>query len=366
MQYTVEHYSTNNGQQQQHQQFQQEQHFQTEHFHHPTHVVPIPIVTSPAFINQTNSYEVHETIAPAAFRLHHQHPVAHFESHSSEQTSSTQQHQQQQQALSRQEKLEKKTVQTTTTTTTTNNGQPYVVTEEYHVSEVTEPLNQEQHITVKHYPIEKKSWSNWDTYLHIFLTFFFGHLAAVLFFDGIIRNFANLYVLEHTYFSQTIYVIHILFSIAMIAFIIWFLTVCWRWWRNKSLEVVVIDEHPTQPTGGASTSATTAIRRETRSTFRKHALVAAIILIIGFIIYLILGLLDLSFKSDQEFHRYGNYNPSQYMCDVAIFIFRLVFWAVGIVALLMLSRHVFYKRCCPSKQIKIGKEKPVTVYQVNA
>ena len=89
-------------------------------------------------------------------------------------------------------------------------------------------------------------------------------------------------------------------------------------------------------------------------------------MIIGFIVYLVLGLLDLSFKSKQDFKHYGNYHPSAYMCDVVIFVFRLLFWLVGIAALLILGKDRLVKYCCPSKQIKIGKERPVAVYQVNA
>lgn len=41
-------------------------------------------------------------------------------------------------------------------------------------------------IRVEHHPKnEKFNWSNLDVYLHIFLTFYFGHFAAMLFFDGI-------------------------------------------------------------------------------------------------------------------------------------------------------------------------------------
>lgn len=92
------------------------------------------------------------------------------------------------------------------------------------------------HIAVEHYPNSGRfSWSNADTYMHIFLTFYFGHFAAMLFFDGIIRNFVNLYLFEHRGLSMLIYILHIILSIALLAFCIWFLTICWRWWRNKSL-----------------------------------------------------------------------------------------------------------------------------------
>lgn len=91
-------------------------------------------------------------------------------------------------------------------------------------------------ISVEHYPTSGNfSWTNADTYMHIFLTFYFGHFAAMLFFDGIIRNFVNLYLFEHRNMSMLIYILHIILSIALLAFCVWFLTICWRWWRNKSL-----------------------------------------------------------------------------------------------------------------------------------
>lgn len=91
-------------------------------------------------------------------------------------------------------------------------------------------------ITVEHYPNGGRfSWSNADTYMHIFLTFYFGYFAAMLFFDGIIRNFVNLYLFEHRSMSMLVYILHIILSIALLGFCVWFLTICWRWWRNKSL-----------------------------------------------------------------------------------------------------------------------------------
>lgn len=91
-------------------------------------------------------------------------------------------------------------------------------------------------ITIEHYPNAGRfSWTKADTYMHIFLTFYFGAFAAMLFFDGIIRNFVNLYLFEHRNWSMLIFILHIILSIALLAFCVWFLTICWRWWRNKSL-----------------------------------------------------------------------------------------------------------------------------------
>lgn len=91
-------------------------------------------------------------------------------------------------------------------------------------------------ITVEHYSNAGRfSWTNADTYMHIFLTFYFGAFAAMLFFDGIIRNFVNLYLFEHSNWSMLVFILHIILSIALLAFCVWFLTICWRWWRNKSL-----------------------------------------------------------------------------------------------------------------------------------
>lgn len=278
----------------------------------------------------------------------------------------------------------KKTVQTTTTTTTTQEPALLLLEDSLFTppvefqtvtplpitySAVSTTNNQIQQnpepysIHVEHLPQEKTNrfnWNNADTYLHIFLTFYFGHFAAILFFDGILRSIASLYTLKHTNVSPLIYITHIIFSICLIAFVIWFMTQCWRWWRNKSLE----------PANGSTYydySQQKPLRlRDKESLANNYVFLAAIVLIIGFFIYLIIGLVDINFKKEQEayYKIYTHFNTSAYIGDWFVLIFRLIFWIVGIVATLLLSRNVLIKHLCPSKQIKINKEKPHTVYEV--
>ena len=85
------------------------------------------------------------------------------------------------------------------------------------------------------------NWPKLDIYLHIFLTFYFGHFAAMLFFDGVLRNIVNLYVMEQSTGSVFLYLLSIVFSIAMLAFSTWFVTICWRWWRYKNMSPESID-----------------------------------------------------------------------------------------------------------------------------
>lgn len=215
-------------------------------------------------------------------------------------------------------------------------------------------------ITVEHYPNNARgfSWSNVDTYLHIFLTFYFGHFAAMLFFDGIIRNFVNLYLFEHRNLSMLIYIFHIILSIALLAFTVWFMTICWRWWRHKSILPLYYSGAPVRPLGP----------KERQATFHGYVFTAALLLIVGFFCFLILGILDLSFKYElQQTSQqclYGRYNNAAYIGDCVVFLLRALFWIVGIVATLLLSRETLYKYFCPSRRIKINKEKPTTVYQV--
>lgn len=145
----------------------------------------------------------------------------------------------------------------TTTKTTTTMKQPiYMVDEEKipinhqrieYFQPITSPSYLKQNveiqdnpssyaIRVEHHPkVIALNWSKLDTYLHIFLTFYYGHFAAMLFFDGVLRNIINLYVIEQSTSSIFLYILSIVFSIAMLAFTIWFMTICWRWWRYKSL-----------------------------------------------------------------------------------------------------------------------------------
>ena len=214
-------------------------------------------------------------------------------------------------------------------------------------------------IKVEHHPISPNAinWSNIDTYLHIFLTFYFGSFATLLIFDGIIRNIINLFLLEHSIVSPFIYVIHIIFSICFLAFTVWFMTICWRWWRHKSL--TPSNELPFYENNQ---------RTLKPNVFNAHGymFVAACILIIGLLFYLILGVIDLSYKRklNKYHHLVTGYNTLSYTYDLIMFVLRVILWVLGIVITLLLSRNVLIKHCCPSKQIKIDKEKPTTVYEV--
>lgn len=278
----------------------------------------------------------------------------------------------------------KKNTQTTTTTTTALQQPSYVMNQTN--GDDREPLNGQRvevfqpingpygmqtsvemsenpnsySIKVEHHPKnESFNWSNLDVYLHIFLTFYFGHFAAMLFFDGILRNIVNLYVLEHSNGSVVIYILHIIFSIGFLAFTIWFMTICWRWWRFKSLlpsnDPANFDyvQRPLRP-------------RAKQASAHTHVFIAACVLIIGFFVFLVLGSLDIAYKKEQVANSdlFKQYNESLYLADMIVFVFRLLFWLVGIVATLLLSRQVLYKYCCPSKQIRINRERPTTVYEV--
>lgn len=280
-----------------------------------------------------------------------------------------------------QEKHHQNKTQTTTTSTTVKPLQSYLMDDDEHLPleshQVFQPVNNGPYakqtsveletqpnsysIRVEHHQ-QTSNWSNLDVYLHIFLTFYFGHFAAMLFFDGILRNIATLYVMDQSVGSAAVYVIHIIFSIGFLAFTVWFMTICWRWWRHKSIvpsrtdsENVEIDytQRPVRP-------------RAKKATAHTHVFVSACILIIGFCVFLALGCIDLAYKRDKVYNSdfFKQYNKSLYFADMIVFIFRLVFWLVGIVATLFLSREVLYKYCCPSKRIKINKERPTTVYEV--
>ncbi|RNA31940.1 hypothetical protein BpHYR1_051282 [Brachionus plicatilis] len=269
------------------------------------------------------------------------------------------------------EKQEKKTVQTTTTTTI---AEPILISEDQfgnftlgresvdrhstylnHNPIYTIPIERasDSGIHVEHYP-ENKHWTNMDTYLHIFLTFYFGHFAAILFFDGIVRNIGYLSVFghHHTLFSPFIFILELILSICLLAFTIWFLTICWRWWRNKSLQPIHFDKQNIAP-------------KQRAIQFHAYVFTAAIILIISFFVYLILGILSLSFKYHVD-QKFGRQRKSFFTVDLGVFVFRIIFWIVGIVATLFLSRDILYKYCCPGKLIRINKEKPTSVYEIKA
>ncbi|CAF0753297.1 unnamed protein product [Brachionus calyciflorus] len=271
----------------------------------------------------------------------------------------------------------KKTVQTTTTTTIAqpilltedqllnlnqNNSQTFSPNNTTNISSIQPiPIYQanslhspEPGIHVEHFP-QNKHWSNTDTYLHIFLTFYFGHFAAILFFDGVVRNIGYLSVFghDHSVFSPFIFILQIILSICLLAFTVWFMTICWRWWRHKSLQPII--DLSRQRLGP----------KERSLEVHAYVFTAAIILIITFFIYLILGSLDLSFKYGID-QKYGSLRKSFYVIDLGVFIFRIIFWIIGIVATLFLSRDVLYKYCCPGKRIRINKEKPTSIYQIRS
>lgn len=269
------------------------------------------------------------------------------------------------------EKKEEKTVQTTTTTTiaepvlmtneqlanvtlgndAVNRNSPYV---NYNpVYTIPIQRGNDSGIHVEHFP-ENKHWTNMDTYFHIFLTFYFGHFAAILFFDGIVRNIGYLSVFghDHTLLSPFIFILEIILSICLLAFTIWFLTICWRWWRNKSLQPIYF--------GGQSVGPKQRVIQ-----FHMYIFTSALILIISLFVYLILGILSLSFKHHVD-QKFGKLRKSFFTIDLGVFVFRVIFWIIGILATLFLSRDIFYKYCCPRKLIRINKEKPTSIYEIKA
>jgi hypothetical protein len=170
----------------------------------------------------------------------------------------------------------------------------------------------------KAYLTNPLNWSNVDIYLHIFLTFFFGHFASMLFFDGILRNISNLFFFHY----PAIYIVHILFSIAYLAFTVWFLTICWRWWRNRSLLPMTHNQ-----------SYSTTSQQQTLIA-QSYVFFAAIMLIIGFFIYIVIGVIDLSIRTRYSKTFYG---------DVFVFVFRCILWLLAIGAILCLNRDYLAK-----------------------
>lgn len=109
--------------------------------------------------------------------------------------------------------------------------------------------------------------------------------------------------------------------------------------------------------------------KERQATFHGCVFTAATILLFSFFCYLILGIIDLSYKRELQSFYYsteanGRYHRAAYIGDLVVFILRLVLWLVGIIITLLLSRDVFFKYCCPERRIKIDKERPTTVYEV--
>ena len=183
-------------------------------------------------------------------------------------------------------------------------------------------------------------WQNIDTYLHIFLTFFFGHFASFLFFDGIIRNIECLILFERPVF----YIFYMIFSITYIAFTVWMLTILWRWWRNKSLMPHDSDYVPNVP----------FLRIQQKLIAKNYVFIAVILLSIGFLIYLILGIMDNHIK---EYFSYTNL----FFIDRKIFMIRLFLWILAIFALLALNRSYFMRNILPKRFKRTTKNKPQTI-----
>jgi hypothetical protein len=191
-------------------------------------------------------------------------------------------------------------------------------------------------------PQNTLNWTNSDTYIHIFLTFFFGHFASFLFFDGILRNIENLIVFERPVF----YIIFIIFSIAYLAFTVWMLTILWRWWRNKSLLPHDINYVPNVP----------LLKKQQKLIAQNYVFIAAVILAFGLLVYLAIGIIDNRVK-------YYHYNTVYYI-DTIIFVIRLVLWFIAIIALLALNRRYFKDNVLP-KSFKTTKKEPQTiVYEI--
>ena len=201
-----------------------------------------------------------------------------------------------------------------------------------------EPIESENYtVRVEPAKFNPAKWEKFDTYLHIFLTFFFGHFASMLLFDGIFRNIGNLFVYDHV----AIFLIHILFAIAYLAFTIWFLTICWRWWRNKSLI----------PIAEGNNNHLQLNAKQQKAIGQNYAFIAAVFLAIGLIIYIVLVIIELTVK---HYHNYG-----VYFIDVVIFLIRIVIWLFAIGALLCLNREHLSKYLCPQQL-----NKRTTIYEI--
>ena len=188
-------------------------------------------------------------------------------------------------------------------------------------------------------------WSNFDTYLHVFLTFYFGHFASFLFFDGIVRNIEGLILFNREIF----YIIYIIFSISYLSFTVWMLTILWRWWRNKSLLPYETNYVPNVP----------FLKKQQKLIAKNYVFIAAIIMTIGFLIYLVLAIIDNRIRS------YFNLSTTVAFIDTLIIIIRLIFWLIAIIALLALNRNYFIKNFLPKSFHKKGKnEQQTIIYEI--
>jgi len=188
---------------------------------------------------------------------------------------------------------------------------------------------------------QEKLWSNIDTYLHIFLTFFFGHLASMLFFDGIIRSAGNAFLLS----NPLMQIVNIIFSIAYLGFSVWFLTVSWRWWRSKALVTNPYIHNGEQIVG-------VEISKNQKTIAQIYLTLSTFVLLIGLTIYLVLGIIDCYARKNHQ----HVYDSTASHIDAVVFAIRVFVWCSAIVALLLLNRDYFLKKFCT--QSNAAKERP--------
>lgn len=224
--------------------------------------------------------------------------------------------------------------------------EPIEIYEKYELNNNGSRLNDSQHQPSENYSVRVQTdassssqWHNLDTYLHIFLTFFFGHFASMLFFDGILRNISYLFVFN----APGLYIISILFSIIYLSFSLWLLTICWKWWRHKSLLPYDSRYVPNVP----------ALQKQQNTIAHAYIFIAALVLAIGLLIYITLGVVDIRIKN------YHNYTV--HVIETIIFILRIILWIIGIIALLLLNRNYFISRFCPSL---IKPKQKTIVYEI--
>lgn len=171
-------------------------------------------------------------------------------------------------------------------------------------------------------------WSDLDTYLHILITFYFGFLATILFFDGIIKNAINIFYTT----NPTIQFSFIIFSVCFQAFIIWFLTFSWRWWRFKSL-------YPNEPSHISHLKIA-----------ETYFLISLIILSLGFCVYFILSII--SFQCEQYLN---DLKQQDYFNQLITLIFKLIFWFFGVVSMFLLNRKIICRQKYPRMIYQVKK-----------
>jgi hypothetical protein len=188
-------------------------------------------------------------------------------------------------------------------------------------------------------------WNNFDTCLHIFLTFYFGYFASFLFFDGIIRNIEALILFDRTVF----YIIYMIFAIAYLSFTVWMLTILWRWWRNKSLLPHETNYVPNVP----------FLKKQQTLIAKNYVFIAAIFMTIGLLIYLVLAIID------NRIRNYFSLPTTLVFIETTIIIIRLIFWLIAIIALLALNRAYFVKNFLPKRFYKKeNNEQQTIIYEI--